>query len=639
MIAKIKSIHLENFKGVKDKSFNFNGVPSVVTGRNASGKTTIADGYYWLFFDKDTKLVSNPDVKPLGVEECIPTVTVVMDIDGKEVEFSKIQKIKASKPDENGIVKRSITNTYAINSVPKSEKDFKAYLDDLGFPAAEQFLVMSHTDVFSNMKNADMRKALFEMVTEHSDKEIADKLGNVPDLAALLDSYKLEEVDAMNKATIKRCKEQLENIPGQIEGLEMAKTENVDTSEQEILINSLKEQISIETTKEAEIRAKQQKLLTLKKLGFDLQFERTTELTKMNEQAMAGRNDIESKLRDSHNALIDAKQAVAQAEIKLDQSKKKFEDANEKFEGLKKDYENTKALTFDDSSTICPVCHRPYESDRIEEIKASFENDKKQKMNDINHKAKEVQFNIENLGKLLATDREILKEAKKELKQAEDLTNSLQKELDEFKPSEVTTTPELAEIDKKIEANEQAKAELDMDFDSALAAINSEVANLQAQINEANKVIGANSNNVRIDEQIVALNDKRIELEQARADAEKILFQCELLAREKNNLVAEEINSNFRIVSFQLWEMQKNGTLKDACIPQYEGKALGVATNTALETMMKIDICAGFQKFYGKQMPIFVDQAEVFSSDTYNNLECSSQHIYLKVSDDDLEVK
>ena len=54
---------------------------------------------------------------------------------------------------------------------------------------------------------------------------------------------------------------------------------------------------------------------------------------------------------------------------------------------------------------------------------------------------------------------------------------------------------------------------------------------------------------------------------------------------------------------------------------------------------MKIDICQAFQRYYGKQLALFVDEAEKFSEDSYNELECETQHIYLKVSDSDLEVK
>ena len=65
MKVTIKSISFSQFKGFKDKTFEFDGKTSVVRGRNASGKTTIANGFYWLLADKDIDLNSNPNVSLL----------------------------------------------------------------------------------------------------------------------------------------------------------------------------------------------------------------------------------------------------------------------------------------------------------------------------------------------------------------------------------------------------------------------------------------------------------------------------------------------------------------------------------------------------------------------------------------------
>lgn len=639
MKATIKTIHIENFKGVKDKTFDFNNLPSVVEGKNGSGKTTIADAYYWVFTDKDVNLTSNPNIKPLGVEECTPTVEVTMNIDGKEVEFCKMQKIKTSKPDENGIVKSSSTNTYMINKVPKKEADFKAYLDEIGFPIAENFLIMSHVDVFTGMKNADMRKALFEMVSSHSDKDIAEKLGSVPQLSALLDNYKLEEVEAMNKATMKKIKDQLEGLPSQIEGLEMAKTEDSDTSELELLINSLNEQINATRSNIANIEQKRSDYVSIGKQLLQLDFDRSTELQRMNKIALAGKDEIEQKINRSCNGLVDAKRHFNAIDAELKQTGKHLSDCENKFEELKKNFKNAKALEFDESKTICPCCGQAYPEDKKAEIKDAFEKDKKSKMGSANLQAKTVQGDIKTYEAKIAELMAELDKSKAELESLEAENKQLNQEFENFKPTEVEPTEELKKIDAQIEELTKRKESEHEDFDSQIIEAKTKLSELESQLADANKQIGASSNNVRIDAQIEDLQNKQIELEQTKADCEKILYQVELLAKEKNNVVAEEINSNFDYVEFQLWEMQKNGSLKDACIPQYKGKALGVQTNTALEELMKIDICQGFQKFYNTSTPLFVDGAECFSSDTYNLLECKTQHIYLKVSDGELEVK
>lgn len=639
MVVTIKSISMNQFKGIKEKTFEFDGKTSVVKGKNASGKTTIANAFYWLLADKDIDLNSNPNVKPLDVEECQPTVTMVINVDGKDIELCKSQKIKTSKPDENGIVKSSSTNTYLINQVPKTERDFKAYLEELGLPSTDALLMMSHTNVFVGMKNADMRKVLFEMVKDHSDKDIAEKLGNVPELAAMLDNYTLEEVTAMQKASMKKTKEQLDGIPSQIEGLEMAKTEEQDTSEVELLIKSLNEEIATKQAEIDEIKAESSQYSNLLQEGLKLEFDRNSELQRMNELAMSGRKEIENKLNDSANGLVDLKRRINTCKTDISQTQQRIDKNNKEFEDLKAEYEALKNAKFDDSNLICPCCGQTYPQEKQDEIKAKFITDNKAKMHEINVRAKDITTVTGQLQDDVKAITKVLNDKKAELEQTEKLVAELDKQLTDFKPTEVADTPELKAIDEKIAENKKAVEEIKShNNDSRLAKANVEMADLQNKLADANKVIGANSNNVRIDAQIEELQEKQIQLEQAKADCEKILFQIELLSRKKNDVVADEINSYFNIVQFKLWEMQKNGNTKDCCIPMYQGKELGVSTNTALELAIKIDICQGLQKFYDCETVIFVDNAECLDTQNYHQIRGFNQFIFLAVTDDELTV-
>jgi len=231
MKAALKSLHLENFKGTKDKIYEF-GKSTRVSSMNRLGKTTIATAWFWLLADKNYELVSNPNIRPDDVKECVPTVTAVLDVDGKEITIAKMQKRKVGKPDANGISKVTLTNTYEINSVPKTERDFKADLEELGL-AFDNFLVCSHPDTFTGQKQADMRKVLFKMASAKTDAEIAAMNKDTSDVAKLLEIYKFEEIEAMNNASKKKAVEQLDAIPNQIIGLEKAKVD-VDVAEQEL---------------------------------------------------------------------------------------------------------------------------------------------------------------------------------------------------------------------------------------------------------------------------------------------------------------------------------------------------------------------------------------------------------------------
>ena len=210
----LKSMHLEFFKGVQDKTYSFGNPITRIKAMNGRGKTTIADAFMWVLFDKSYALVSNPNIRPNDVEECTPAVTLVLDIDGKEVTISKAQKRKVSKPDVLGVSKVTLSNTYEVNSVPKTERDFKAYMEEAGVDF-ETALVCIHPSVFTSQKAADMRKVLFKMASEKTDKDIADMSKDTADVAKLLESYSMEEITAMNKASKKKADEQCKSIPFQ----------------------------------------------------------------------------------------------------------------------------------------------------------------------------------------------------------------------------------------------------------------------------------------------------------------------------------------------------------------------------------------------------------------------------------------
>ena len=49
---RIKELKIKNFKGIKNKSFEFDNLSVNIFGDNATGKTTIVDAFLWLLFNK-----------------------------------------------------------------------------------------------------------------------------------------------------------------------------------------------------------------------------------------------------------------------------------------------------------------------------------------------------------------------------------------------------------------------------------------------------------------------------------------------------------------------------------------------------------------------------------------------------------
>lgn len=672
----LKSLHIENFKGVKDKTYEF-GKTTRVSGMNRRGKTTIGAAWYWLTSDKNYELVSNPNIRPDNVEDCIPTVTANVDVDEKEITLSKMQKRKVGKPDKNGVSKVTITNTYEINSVPKTERDFKAYLEELGFEF-DKFLICSHPNVFTKdlslkKKQDEMRKYLFTMASEKTDLEIAQMDKETADVAKLLESYKFEEIEAMNNASKKKAVEQLDAIPNQIIGLEKAKVD-VDVAEQELAKADLTRRIA-ECDKK--IAGADHSLDELRDKEMRLQLDISGITQTMNRELSNRRYEIDADLCGCEDELKHLEQTISLKENQIVGNEKAITDADaeRKKIGEKYNAEYAKAFdeapylfdeskwVFDDSTTVCSLCGQKLPEDKIEQLKADFESRKEKAKADAEEKLKAKRFKFDTDKKVELNRLNTIGTEKKEL--ITELTKKnadLNTEIDALKKQEQDAIAKKEELSKQLSEipseadytqNEdyvKLKAERDkvladiekLESDGAdkiVTDLKVEKADLQSQLDEVNKIIAQAENNVQIDDKIADMQHKQNEYGQAKADAERILYQLKEVSKRKNKLLVEEINQHFGIVRWKLFDFQKNGEYKEVCIPTVLDEEAGIyklfgdTTNTGREIEAKIDICNSFQKFFNMYVPIFLDGAESINDEYVPAVD--TQLILLTVTDDE----
>lgn len=671
MQIKLKTLRLENFKGVKEKTYNFGNLTRI-SGANRLGKTTIATSYLWLLSDKSCELVSNPNIRPDDIEECIPTVTAVLDIDGKEVVLAKMQKRKVGKPDSNGISKVTITNSYEVNNVPKAERDFRSYLEDLGL-SFDNFLVCSHPNVFTGQKQADMRKVLFKMASEKSDYDIAFMSAETADVAKLLIDYKFEEIEAMNKASKKKAAEQVDAIPNQIVGLEKAKVD-VDVAEQELAKADLERKIAELDKKISNAGAT---VSALQGEEMQLQFELSGIMQTMNRELQSKRRELDNAKDEARNTFSDVHSKIVAAEKKIADNTEKISAAEQKRKELHeqhkaefvKTFDETPYLfneglwVFDENSTICSMCGQTLPAGKIEQLRAEFEDRKAKAKADaekqianakerfmVQHnsdleeiaangfKQKDIVDTLTAENSSLQTNIEAWKKQEQEafLKQ-----NELEKQLSELpEEADYSQNAEYAKLKAKHEevlANiERAKLSTD---DELLAQFEEEKAELTVELEAAKKIIAQSENNIRIDEQISELQEKQRDYEQAKADAEKILYQLSLVSKRKNELLVEEINQHFGIVKWKLFDYRKNSEYVECCVPMIFDEQSGTykefwnSMNTGRQIQAQLDICNSMQKFFNMNCPVFLDGAEAINDIYLPKMDC--QLITLAVSEDE----
>jgi chromosome segregation ATPase len=668
---EVREIRLTDFKGQSEKKIGF-GHRAIVSGKNGCGKTTLADAFMWVFCDKDYSLKSNPDIRPDDGRECLPRVDIDLVIDGKPVSVAKFQKRTESKPKDGKPGKVALSNKYEINGVPKAERDFKADLKERGFDF-DNFLMLSHMEIFTDLKDADARKILFSMSdgAGKSDLEIAKTVPDCAELVPLLETYKADEIKAMNSATLKKAEEQLKAIPNQIIGMEQSKVDT-DVAELELQKNALQEQLSdlekqiaqAGNEKAGEIKAElaglRTKLLEIdSKAKANLLEQKSSVCNKVSTLEL-DRNIKTSELNRKTSALESLR---AQKKDLLE----KLQNARTRYPKIKDtEWDNTvlesiKSETFKDADTICPTCGQNLPPEQIEQLKSRFEQKKQERINQ-QLKAKEEweQDKKRKIDEVIQVGNKASVDMKEAHKQEETLTSEISKltdELEQIKTSLDAENKNLEAIPKEpdfsgnaeyqqilasIKEKQQELNSLD-DGEETKKQLSEQLSGKKQELAVVNQKIGEANNNVRIDEQIEKLQESQKQYGQSKADAQMILDELKSLSMAKNTALEDSVNQYFDGVKVKLFDTQKNGEVVDACIWYVQDKdgnwkKLVGNANTALMMKGKIAIMDGLQKFYGVSYPIFVDCAAELDNSSLSGIKADAQLIFLKVSEGDMTV-
>lgn len=670
MKLKIRSLHMENFKGIKSLDVNFSNKTSI-KGQNAVGKTTIFDAFTWLLFNKNSAGEEKFNVRPLDkngkrIDNVEIKVVAVLDVDGKEVELSKVQKQNwVKKRGTDTVALQGNVNSFEIDGYPKSEADFKDYVSGLA-QSEEMFKMLTNPQYFSSLKWKDQRDILMRLATDASDVELAQTDAKyVPLLGELEKAPSTDDIRAKFSKALSGWKKKQAEIPVRIDEAEKSKID-VDVAEQELSKVDLVRRIA-ECGKKMENAGST--LGDLRSKEMQLQFDMSGIAQTMNRELYNRRSNIDADLCGCKNEMDHFKATISLKEKQIADNAKAIADADAERKKLGEQYNAEKAKAFDEtpylfdeskwvfdeSTTVCSLCGQKLPADKIEQLNTDFEErktkakaDAKRKLND--SKSDFITRKESNLEEIKAYGF-----AKKNL--IEELTKKnadLQMEIDSLKKQEQGTFTNKEELCKLLsEIPEEAdysqneeyvklKAEHDKILadiaklesegaDKVVTDLKAKKADLQSQLDEVNKVIAQAANNVAIDDRIETLRDEQKEIGQKVANQEQMLYLLEELIRFKLNKVSESINSHFKTVNFKLFEMQLNGGMKDCCECTVNGVPYSTL-NSGHRIVAGLDIIRSLSELYGVSVPIFVDNAE--SLNEFNVPVMDAQLILLSVSED-----
>ena len=630
---RLLNIELENFKGVKHGVLAFDGKNARITGENGSGKSTYADAHAWMWMDTDYAGNSKPDIRPDGADCDDGVVTRVVETvqcGDKTFTFEKIQKVKTSKPDAEGKVKVTKVNSYSINSVPKSQRDAFSWLADNTGLDEKLYAVLSSPDALLRLASdkkgrSAVRDILFGMADKLTDAEVAAKSPALKDICELLQKYTVEEITAMQNATKRKIRDNYgrngEILDSRIGGLLDAKTEvdeqavrkaRQENSDAREILESRKIEINGEINKLRDKKAACQKSLADGRKACA-------------EKVIAEREKLLKKKDTLYNTMSQIAADINKVSIKVSAYKAEMDSWLREAKRCKAELDAVNAREF--KGGTCPTCGQKLPAKRLEALKAKFE--------------KEVKDSAESLTNAGKAAQEKYKTAKANAEKA-------QKEVDGHNKTYEKHSAEMAELRKQLEEISGRIATAESEFDdteltSEIASIDSQIAGLEkeyadcqsqlselnTQASELNRQFALIENNLSIDQKVDGLKKDRIAFEQEKANCEKILDQLATLEMLKNQMAQDSINAHFNVVKWKLFDRQANGELRtDLCEPMVDDHDIA-GMNTGRLVLAKLDICNALQKFYGKEYPVWLDNAECLTSNTTERIQMDAQLIML----------
>jgi hypothetical protein len=672
MKVEVKKIYLENYQKFPSKSVDL--FPRTeISGRNREGKSTLKDAYLDVLTGKMANGTEPTSIrrKENGVE--VPKVDVVREltlaIDGKEKVIRKITKQKWRKPrGQSEEVFDGNETSYEIDGFPAKSKDYTEFIQSIAEPST--LLMCSNPKPFLDTlqkSTAEARKVLEKM----SGFDIAQFMIDNPQYAHVEEITKGHSVEDTLKKLRKELNAQKKKVDAKNTEIAYETNRSVEAEDTSSL-ESKKQELNAELSKLEE----QEQILEDSVKGYDslsyeirgLKSSMDGLVSKANEwlrarqkfisdtvsELMLKKSEKESSIRIIGMELGNHIREAQQAKADLDRARQDYPRIKE----MELDDSELKAIeaeTFNDSDTICSTCGQELPEEQISELRASFEEKKKARI-EAQLKIKES-FESEKQEKLkYVCDLGNTSAAK--LKKTNEEINKLQSEISEAQD-------EVAELTKQIEEEQSKFTELpesvDMTNDEEYLAVTARIAELEEKLKSFDDVPGKKQelrmqisnvmkqiSNVDADikiaqaavtekeKRVAELNEELKSLGQVQADIEKNIDTVLNFSIQKNKALAEKINPYFKHFQFSFLDYTIEGNPVETCKMICNGIDYNSGLNHSDKILCEVDLLNGLQEMNGLNLPLWIDDSESIDKSRIPMLD--RQMIVLRVTDGDLKV-
>lgn len=675
--VKLNSITLINFKGEKNRTFEFPNMQHFVFGKNAAGKSRLFDAFTWLFFGKDQFDRDNYQIFTIEngniLDRIDAEVSAELSIEGQTVSLRRVlrQKWIRKRGSETETFDGSTTDYY-INDVLVKAGEYSDYIKSI--IDMEIFRLVTNPSYFLSLPWKKQRAQLFSIAGTLTDEEIVAMRPEFSDLLEYLTGDKLAERIKSLSARKKKLSENQKEIKPKIEQTRKMMPEKIDFTplEDELrIVNSKISDIDIALSDRNKLLDKRAKEVKDKRDSIEsLEGQRRTMLSNLNSRnqkavyaSNSQRRELKEKIDSEQEKIDQIKRDVQKLYLEKADVNAEIRDIDSKLEILRKDWEKENETEFkDDSDLSCPIFHFACDSacavakylENKEKSKEEFVKAKNKRLDELDErglslskrkaelteKANSLVSKAEGLSKSKGPIEDELKALKEEFQKTNeekfieikpDRINSLTAEeillYDSLTPKDLEEYKSLGEL---IEIHRSAINEIRREPEDDNSSIIAEKSNLVKKRDEIKTRLRDREDIQRAEQEVKRLEEEGKSIALQIANIEKEEFHIQEFTSIKIQELEDRVNRLFKIVRFELFSYTIDGGQSEACIAtNYKGVPIE-ATNTAERVNAGIDIINKLCEFYNVSAPIFVDSRE-----SVNELiSTESQVINLVVSKD-----
>ena len=625
---KLISLELTNFKNIKHFVLEAGGEDKNVYGKNGVGKTTLADAYYWLLTDKSSldkkldndikvadKLTGNP-LKDGGIEH---SVQAVVELENKNRIFlKKVYKEKWTK--QNGKAEKEFSGhvtSYFINGAPRSKRDFNEFICE-NIADIEALKMVSSTVFFNNMAWKKQREILLDVCGDISDSDVIASDERLAQFPVILQGKSVNDFIAIAQERKRKINSELDKIPVRIDETTKQLDELGELPTREILENELKD------LRKQQDRARGQ----ISSIQNGSEVKRIqNKIDEINNKITAIKNadklEKETQLMNIKREYFSKKSTLDTIKNNIKVSKDMIEENNttkqknaDKLSDLRSEYTRIFKSVFDEKQAICPTCGQVLPQEKIDDAIKKFNTNRANSLKRINETGKKLSIEnseIDNINTDLA-ERIAMLESRQEKSISE--LQSLKTRIEAMENSVDTSSgyvdsEEYKNLRRELTGLNKDLNDIQTGNISKISSLNSTVTQLDLDINSRMEKLALIAQAEKFKARIEELKQQHKKLGEEFETLEQQLNLAQLFITSKVHMLTDKINSKFTIARFKLFEQQINGGISECCEAiTANGAPYNSAMSNGERVKISLDICVTLARHYGKNLPIFVDNAE-----------------------------